>query len=120
MHLISLTLSSTWITYQPSRSTEQNYRLKSSLSKMCKRNQSHIVTQMNTLCSRIKTNINSWSLIFKHTFDTCVFDQLLVANIVKQIPTLKCFKWLHFYNNNINLKLKCLETFSRIDNRSNL
>ena len=72
---------------------------------------------MNTLRCGIKTNINCWPLTFKHTFDACVFDQLLVADIVEQIPTLKCFKWLHFYNNNINLTLKCLEIFSRIDNQ---
>jgi len=121
MHLIPFTLSSTWITYQSSCSTEQNYRLKSRFSKMCQRYQSHIVTQMYTLCSRIKTNIYRWSLIFKHTFYTIGFYQLLIADIVEQIPTLKCFEWLHFYNNNINnLKLKCLETFSEIDNRSDL
>lgn len=68
--------------------------------------QSHVIAQMNTLSSWIKSYVNRWSLTFEIGFYTITFNKFLVAYIVKQISTLKCFEWLHFYNNNINLKLK--------------
>ena len=74
---------------------------------------------MYTLSSRIKSDVNRWSLNFEHAFDTLTFNEFLITDIVKQISTLKCFERLHFYNNNIlNLKLKiCSETYLKIDNK---
>ena len=92
--LLSLCFSSTWVSNQSCSATENKYWAQSREPEVIQYQKTDIVANMNAICSRVHSQIDSGVLLLEYLIYTFFLHQPRIRHVIQQFPLVEQFEGL--------------------------